>query len=98
MTFEDPFQPMRDLLEALQILELDWQTYDYGRMELDGIQHVRRDGSALVITDQGGDDSWYLGVYTAEQFADSSYCDDALYFECNSTEEVIRTIVAQVTK
>lgn len=89
---------MRDLLEALKVLELDWQSYDYGRCELDGIQHTRRDGSVIVITDQGGDDSWYLGFYTADQHADPERHEDARYVECNSTAEVLAVIVEAVTR
>ena len=98
MTHEDPLEPIRQLIEELAILELDWTSYDYGRGHLDGIQHTRRDGSTIVITDQGGPDTWYIGFYTAEQHADLELHEDAEYVECVSTADVIQAIITRVAR
>lgn len=97
MTGSDPTAAMRQLLHGpLRILELGWTSYDYGRFPLNGIQHTRHDGSVIVITDEGGDDNWLVGFYTAEQHASPGHDhDDVHYVYCSSTDELLAAIIIE---
>lgn len=89
---------MQQLLADLAPLEVPWNGYDWGRFPGDGIQHTRRDGSVIVITDEGPNAGWLVGFYTAAQHDDCSLHDGATYVECATTTELIACIVAEVTR
>lgn len=88
---------MRQLIADLSPLEMQWDSYDWGRFDLDGIQHVRRDGSVIVITDESsvGAPSWLVGYYTAAQHADTTTHESARYVYCDSVEAVMLEIITE---
>jgi hypothetical protein len=92
---------LRQLTADLAPLEIEWEPWEWGRFEWEGIQHVRRDGSVIVVTDNSdpdaaGDDRWLVGFYTADQFAAPGlHGDDIHYAYCEDTSALLLTIITE---
>jgi hypothetical protein len=99
MTYEDAMARMKQLVDDLAPLEVPWEVWEWGRFPFDGIQHVRRDGSAVVVTDDsdldGNTDRWLVGFYTADQFGAVDLHEHATYVYCDSTADLMLTIIEQ---
>lgn len=91
--YEEAVEAMTQLIEELKCLEIEWTAYDHGRFHLDGIQHTRRDGSVIVITDEGDGAGYLVGFYTAEQH-DAGWSASA-YAECATAADVVLAIIEE---
>lgn len=93
-------EQFRQLTATLSPLEIEWEEWAWGRFAGDGIQHVRRDGSVIVITNDSDPDdpddaqSWLVGFYTADEFA-AAGDRGATYVYCDRDDDVLLTIIEQ---
>lgn len=93
LIFDDDFEQVwEELIAALRIFEVSWTGYDWSRPGDLSLQHMRSDGSTIVITP---DDVFMVGFYTAEQHENADSCNDADYVSCDTIEEVVAAITVR---
>lgn len=96
LIFDDEYEAeWRELMDALKVFEVTWTGYDWARPCDLSAQHMRRDGSTIVITP---DDRWMVGFYTAEQHENADSCYDADYVACDTVDEVVAAIASRMVK